>query len=175
MLVSEDGQSASGHFRLFQPRTGKTPGPAGAFYGASFWGGIYNDQYVLEDGIWRIWDLTLDEPYITPAAWVDGLWAKAKDPAPKAPRSFLSGNFPPDIPLKDLGKREEHFQGGTGNPLQWPSIMPMWFNYTNPVSGRVPEHYQQSCAPCEIRPDLRLDHNGYQTPPDAPAANREPS
>jgi hypothetical protein len=175
VLVSDDGRSATGHFRLFQPRTGKTPGPAGAFYGASFWGGIYNDQYVLEDGIWRIWDLTLDEPYITPAAWVDGLWAKAKDPEPKAPRSFLSGNFPPDIPLKDLGKREEHFQGGTGNPLQWPSIMPMWFNYTNPVSGRVPEHHQKDCAPCEIRPDLRLDRNGYQTPPDAPAANRTPS
>ena len=58
--------------RLFQPRTGRTVGEAGAFYGASFWGGMYHDQYVLEDGIWRIWELTLDEPYINPVAWKDG-------------------------------------------------------------------------------------------------------
>jgi hypothetical protein len=50
--------------------------------------------------------------------------------------------------------------------------MPMWFSYTNPVSGRVPELYQRDCVPCTIRPDLRFDANGYQQPPDAPKANR---
>ena len=58
--------------------------------------------------------------------------------------------------------------------MQWPSIMPMWFGYTNPVSGRVPALYQKDCVPCGIRPDLRFDANGYQQPPDAPAANRAP-
>src|SRR5690606_2296357 len=67
--VSDDGRSAAGRFRLFQPRTGKTVGNAGDFFAASFWGGMYHDRYVLEDGIWRIWELTLDEPYITPVAW----------------------------------------------------------------------------------------------------------
>ena len=173
--VSDDGRSARGRFRLFQPRTGKEVGKAGAFYGASFWGGMYHDRYVLEDGVWRIWELTLDEPYITPVAWTDGVWAKSKDPDPGLPkRAFRGGNFPPDVPLASLGKREEHFAGGPGDTLQWPSIMPMWFGYTNPVSGRVPELYEPQCVPCAVRPDLRLDANGYQEPPDAPDANRAP-
>jgi hypothetical protein len=177
VLVSDDGRSATGRFRLFQPRTGKTVGKAGDFFAASFWGGMYHDRYVLENGVWRIWELTLDEPYITPVAWKDGVWAKSKDPAPRppgTPRRAPSNSVNVDIPLTALGKREEHFVGGTGEPRQWPSILPMWFTYTNPVSGRVPELHQPDCVLCALRPDLRLDRNGYQEPPDAPAANRSP-
>lgn len=183
--VSDDGRSAAGRFRLVQPRTGKSVGNAGDFFGASFWGGMYHNRYILEDGVWRIWDLTLDEPYITPVAWKDGVWAKAKDPAPRppapagaapAPRAQGAPPAAPnvDIPLTALGRRELHFRGGTGEPRQWPSILPMWFDYTNPVSGRVPEYFQENCALCTLRPDLRLDRNGYQEVPDAPAANRSP-
>ena len=50
----------------------------------------------------------------------------------------------------------------------------MWFTYTNPVSGRVPENHQPDCVICGLRPDLNLDRHGYQEPPDAPAANRSP-
>ena len=153
VLISDDGRSAMGRFRLFQPRTGKTVGKAGDFFGASFWGGMYHDQYVLEDGIWRIWELTLDEPYINPVAWKDGVWAKSKDPLPRRrPRAFSGGNFPPDIPLTSLGKREEHFRGGTGETEEWPSILPMWFQYTNPVSGRVPELFQGPACPARCAP-----------------------
>jgi hypothetical protein len=175
--VSDDGRSAAGRFRLFQPRTGKTVGKAGDFFAASFWGGMYHDRYVLEDGVWRIWELTLDEPFITPVAWKDGVWAKSKDPAP------LPAGTPPrapanttnvDIPITALGRREEHFAGGTGQPTPWPAILPMWFDYTNPVSGRVPGNFQDNCALCTLRPDLRLDRNGYQEAPDAPVANRSP-
>jgi hypothetical protein len=130
---------------------------------------------VLEDGIWRIWELTLDEPYITPVAWQDGVWARAVDPPPRpAGAPARAGNANVDIPLTVLGEREEHFSGGTGAPRQWPSILPMWFSYTNPVSGRVPPRYQPDCVPCALRPELRLERNGYQEPPDAPAANRSP-
>ena len=175
--VSDDGRSATGRFRLFQPRTGKTVGGAGDFFAASFWGGMYHDRYVLEDGIWRIWELTLDEPYITPVAWKDGVWARAKDPAPRpagTPPRPPSNSANVDIPLTALGRRELHFRGGTGEPRQWPSILPMWFDYTNPVSGRRPEYFQENCALCTLRPDLRLDRNGYQEPPDMPEANRSP-
>jgi len=171
VLVSEDGRSATGRFRLFQPRTGKTVGKEGDFLAAQFWGGMYHDRYVLEDGSWRIWELTLDEPYIVPVAWKDGVWAKSKDPA--TPRAFAP-NADVDVPIKQLVRREQHFWGGTGAQLQWPSILPMWFTYTNPVSGRVPEFHQPDCVPCGLRPDLALSKNGYQEPPDAPAANRSP-
>ncbi len=178
VLVSDDGRSATGRFRLFQPRTGKTVGKAGDFFAAQFWGGMYHDRYVLEDGTWRIWELTLDEPYITPVAWQDGVWAKSKDPVPPPPgtpeRPRRGGNVNVDVSLKSLGRREAHFAGGTGEPRQWPSILPMWFSYTNPVSGRVPEFHHPDCVPCMLHPELRLERNGFQEPPDAPAANRSP-
>jgi hypothetical protein len=79
-----------------------------------------------------------------------------------------------DIALTSLGKREEHFAGGTGESQQWPTILPMWFTYTNPVSGRVPELHRPACLPCADHPELNLDRNGYQEPPNAPAANRAP-
>ncbi len=172
VLVSDDGRSATGRFRLFQPRTGKTVGKEGDFFAAQFWGGMYHDRYVLEDGVWRIWELTLDEPYIVPVAWKDGVWAKAKDPA--KPRTFGNTVADIDVPIKSLVRREQHFWGGTGEQLQWPSILPMWFTYTNPVTGRVPEFHHPDCVPCAVRPDLRLTNHGYQEPPDAPAANRAP-
>lgn len=172
-LVSEDGRSATGRFKLFQPRTGKTVGNAGDFFAAQFWGGMYHNRYVLEDGVWRIWELTLDEPYITPVAWKDGVWAKAKDPPPRPPRA-AANNANVDVPLSALGRRENHFQGGNDVPTPWPAILPMWFTYTNPVSGRVPEYHQPDCVLCALRPELALERNGYQEPPDAPEANRAP-
>jgi hypothetical protein len=171
VLVSDDGGSATGRFRLFQPRTGKTVGKAGDFFGAQFWGGMYHDRYVLENGAWKIWELTLDEPYITPVGWKDGVWAKSKDPA--EPRVY-NNTANVDITLKSLGKREEHLPGGSSDGWQWPTILPMWFTYTNPVSGRVPELHQPDCVPCALYPELRLNQNGYQEPPDAHEANRSP-
>jgi hypothetical protein len=175
VLVSDDGRSASGRMRLFQPRTAKTVGKAGDFLAASVLASTYHDRYVLEDGIWRIWDLTVDGQYIRPVAFKDGIWAKAKDPvpapaaaarAPARPAAAARAPSPNNITAADLGV--------TASNLQWPAIMPMWFSYTNPVSGRVPELFQPDCVPCVIRPDLRLDANGYQQTPDAPAANRAP-
>ena len=180
VLISDDGRSAVGRFRLFQPRTGKTVGKAGDFFGASFWGGMYHDRYVLEDGVWRIWELTLDEPYINPVAWKDGVWAKRRIRAAgpqvtRAPGAQGSrGNAHLDIPLTALGKREEHFRGGTGEtegvaddpadvvPLHQPGERP----HARALQG--------PCVLCALRPELRLEANGYQKPPDAPEANRTP-
>jgi hypothetical protein len=162
---------------MVQPVTSKTRSAAAPV----FWGGMYYMQYVLENGVWKIWNLTLDEPFINPVAWKDGIWAKSKDPAPgsrvyyhSASQPPVPGNLPPDIPLTALGAREANVFGGSGELHQWPTIRPLWFSYTNPVSGRVPEFHQDDCVPCAVRPDLRLDRNGYQLTPDAPAANRSP-
>jgi hypothetical protein len=168
ILVSEDGRSVNMRVRLFQPRTGKEVGGPGGWYGAYFISGMYHDQFVLEDGVWRMFNLSLDEPYMSNVAWKVG-WHRAKDP--ETPRTgavsrlIQDGTFLPDVPVTALGKRQEHFWGGTGEAWQWPTILPMWFEYVNPVSGRVPEFYQEDCAPCLVRPDLRLDRNGFQQPP----------
>jgi hypothetical protein len=179
LLISDDGVAVNGHIRLFQPRTGKTVGGAGLTT-ANFGSGIYHDQFVLERGVWRFWNLSLDEPYINPIGWKGG-WAKAKDPPPPPPGSAVrppsvlvaaNSDFKPDVPVTALGKRQEHFRGGTGETWQWPTILPMWFEYTNPVSGRMPPLFQDDCVPCSARKDLRLDANGFRQPPDAPAANK---
>jgi hypothetical protein len=171
VLISDDGRSATARLRLFQPRTGKTVGKAGDFFAASVLASTYHDRYVLEDGIWRIWELTVDPQYITPVAFKDGIWAKSKDPVPPdpnaRPRAAAPGRaFRNDITAEDLGTKPDR--------VQWPSIKPMWFGYRNPVSGRVPELFQPDCVPCAIRPDLKFSANGYQETPDAPAANRAP-
>ena len=87
VLISDDGRSATGRMRLFQPRTGKTVGKAGDFFAASVLASTYHDGYVLEDGVWRIWDLTVDPQYIRPVAFKDGIWARSKDPAPPDPNA----------------------------------------------------------------------------------------
>ena len=57
VLISNDGRSATGRMRLFQPRTARTVGKAGDFLAASILASTYHDRYVLEDGVWRIWEL----------------------------------------------------------------------------------------------------------------------
>jgi hypothetical protein len=185
VLVSDDGRSANARLRLFQPRTGQTVGKAGDFLGAMVLMSTYHDGYVLEDGIWRIWDLTVDPQYIRPVAFKDGIWAKAKDPVPQpaaarppvaaaAGASAATAAATPAAPARQRNDITAEDLGATRSNGQWPGIMPMWFSYTNPVSGRVPPLYQKDCVPCGVRPDLRYDANGYQQPPDAPAANRSP-
>jgi hypothetical protein len=171
--VAEDGRSANLRTRLFQPRTGKEVGKAGDFYGAMFFGGMYpNDQAVLENGVWKLWSLEIDEPYFSSAGWKGG-WSAVKPvppPAPgfKAPPTALAKKYPPDIPMDQLGKRAEHFRGGTGETIEWPGILPMWFNYRNPVSGRVPEHYMPDCVPCEVMSESQMTRHGYLMPPTGP-------
>ena len=169
IIVAPDGRSASVRTRLFQPRTSMAESKAGAFLGAGLWEGMYQNQVYLEDGIWRIWNLTLDEPYVESNGWKLG-WSGKKDapPGKAPPPNPVLTKYPPDIPISILGQREEHFRGGSGTPISWPGILPMWFSYLNPVSGRPPEHFQPDCAPCEHAPDLRLTAHGYLLPPAGP-------
>lgn len=172
--VSQDGRSANLRTRLFQPRTSKEPASTPSnFYMGGLHGGMYpNDQAVLEDGIWRLWSLTIDEHYFASPDWKGG-WASAMDRPEDAPPppSPLLAKYPPDVELADLGRREEGFRGGTGKTVEWPGILPMWFHYRNPVSGRVPERYWPDCVPCEKLPAARMTAHGYQMPPTGPEAD----
>jgi hypothetical protein len=169
--VAEDGRSANLRTRLFEPATGKTTERTTIF------SGMYpNDQTVLEDGIWRLWALEIDEPYFTMAGWKGG-WSGVKPkPAgsPRPPASPLVQRLPPDIILTDMGERAGGFRGGTGETIEWPGILPMWFNYRNPVSGRRPANYWPDCVPCELRPESQMTRHGYLMPPTGPSAKAKP-
>ena len=177
--VASDGRSASVRTYLFHPDTAKKPGSA------NIMSGMYlDDQFVLEDGIWRFWNLSLDEPYFTmPGGWKGG-WSSTAPPRPPSsagPRPAADPNrktgyfgadlvkkFPPDVPITALGVREEHYQGGTGETWAWPQILPMWWGYKNPVSGRTPENFLPDCVPCECAPDMSMAKHGYLLPPTGP-------
>lgn len=161
--VSHDGRSADYRSRMLHVISSTTrPG--------YFNGGMYNDQMVLEDGIWRLWSLNIEEFYWQSANWADG-WgaAEPRDPnLPDPPPSNLVNIFPPDVLHSELGERSRGFRGGSPGYIQWPDIVPMWFHYRNPVSGRTPPNYWPNCAPCQVRPDWSMTEYGYQLPPTGP-------
>jgi hypothetical protein len=175
-LVAPDGRSARTRTYLFHPDTAKTPGSASLF------GAMYPDnQAVLEDGVWRLWNLSLDEPYFgMPGGWRGGWSSKAPPHAePKRPPvsptqavhyfgAQLVAKFAPDVPITVLGVREEHYRGGTGEPWEWPQILPMWWSYRNPVSGRQPENFLPDCVPCDYAPDQSMTRHGYVLPVSGP-------
>jgi len=168
--VSHDGRSANIRARLLQPTSDKSG--AGIIRG-----GMYQDQTVLENGIWRLWSVTIDEFYWHMADWKTG-WAgakaRAKDASNPAPRDLIR-QYPPDLTLTEMGDpRETGFQGGSGRFVDWPEIQRMWFAYRNPVSGREPKSYWPGCVPCQDRPAWQLERNGYQEPPTGPASVQSP-
>jgi hypothetical protein len=159
ILVAADGRSASIRSRLFQPASSNSRA-------MGFGGGMYHDQVVLEDGVWKLWSVTIDEHYFSSPTYAGG-WSSAKDPDPATRRrpAAQSNDYPPDIPLTKLGERERGFRGGTGDEIAWPSILPMWFHYRNPVSGRIPEHYWPDCITCMQYPETSMKKHGYLLPP----------
>lgn len=170
ILVSHDARSATLRTRLFQSRTAGEVLPE--------WTGLHsgsyaNDQAVLEDGTWRLWSVTIDEYYFTTPSWSSG-WASAlprASDAPNPPPRPWVDVCPPDIPMSLIGDRARGFRGGPGKTLLWPEIVPMWFHYRNPVSGRVPENYWPDCVPGAIAPELSMSAHGYQLPPTGPATD----
>jgi hypothetical protein len=174
ILVAHDGRSSTLRTYLFHPNTGKyDPASGKPNRAGTIQTGMYpNDQVVWEDGAWRMWSLTIDEPYFVMPSWQES-WSGAKEPpAGERPRaSPLMQRYPPDIPITDLGRREEGFRGGVGTTITWPGILPMWFDYRNPVSGRTPPLYWPDCVPCEKRPEASMTRHGYQLPPRGPQSD----
>jgi hypothetical protein len=186
IIVAPDGRSARVRTYLFHPNTSKRAG--GTLFGAMY----PDDHFILEDGIWRFWNLSLDEPYFEMPDWKSG-WAGAKDRAPAPPRAAPAATatpsepvpgrryvgaalvpvFPPDVPITALGKLQEHFRGGTGESWDWPQILPMWWGYKNPVSGRVPELFLPDCVPCGYAPQMSTKTRGYLLPSTDPVRSED--
>jgi hypothetical protein len=168
--VAPDGRSAKMRTRLFHPATGFNPG-------GGIEGGMYpNNQAVLEKGAWKLWSLTIDEPYFSasfPYGWAKAIPPRqpvaarpaAAAPAPALPVIPGAIIYPPNVSQNLLGKRMEGFVGGTGEAVRWPGILNMWFHYKNPVSGRVPQFYWPDCGVCAYAPSLSMDKYGYTLPP----------
>lgn len=162
--VASDGRSAKLRTRLFS--IGSSLNSAG-----SFSGGMYpNDQAVLENGVWKLWSVGIDEFYYNSAGYRNGWTNVPAEPAEKKPDMLLKA-FPPDIPLTALGQRQQGFIPGSTlfNPYihngpaypGYPSATPMWFHYANPVSGRIPPYYWPDCGTCKAFPQTGLRANGY--------------
>jgi hypothetical protein len=118
VTVLDDPTRAFVRTRLFQFNSSAT-GPA------SWISGIYENQIVKEDGIWRIHGMDLDYVWLGdyPTGWT-GI-----DPAASSrfgPSEEAIAAFAPDAPLR----------GETFAPF--PRIAPMGFHFANPVSGRKP-------------------------------------
>ena len=175
ITVAPDGRSARVRTYLFHPNTSKTAS-------STLFGAMYPDDHlILEDGVWRLWNLSLDEPYFSMPDWQRG-WAGVNQPSaaaerPRPPPSAANTDRPqrffgaalvrqyrPDVPITELGVLQEHFRGGTGEPWDWPKILPMWWGYKNPVSGRVPELFLEDCVPCGYAPEMSMAKHGYLLP-----------
>ncbi|GAA0283493.1 hypothetical protein GCM10009127_26230 [Alteraurantiacibacter aestuarii] len=117
-VLDDAGQRAFVRSRLFQFNSSSD--------GSGSWiGGIYENQVIKEDGIWRIHGMDLD--YVWLGDYATG-WMGI-DPAASArfgPGDAAIAAFAPDAPL-----RGEVF-------APYPAIRPMGFHFTNPVSGRAP-------------------------------------
>lgn len=180
--VAADGRSAKMRTRLFHPLPSNS--------GGSLEGGMYpNNQAVLENGAWKLWSVTIDEAYFSaqfPNGWARAAQRPAAGAAPaRGPAAIGTGTgtgtgaaaaappsgtgaaasaYPPDITLTALGRRMEGFAGGPGDTVRWPGILPMWFHYRNPVSGRVPPLYWPNCGTCEYAPQTSMDKHGWLLP-----------
>lgn len=116
--VFDDGSRAFVRTRLMQMNSGAEPG-------GSWIGGIYENQVVKEDGIWRIHGMDLDYVWLGDVA-TGWMGADPESSARFGVAEEVIAEFAPDAPLR----------GETFAP--YPRIAPMGFHFANPVSGREP-------------------------------------
>lgn len=108
IIVAEDGQTAVARSRVIQMM-----GFAGR--SASWVGGVYVNDFVKEDGVWKF---KTDHAFNTFMANYEGGWAHASSQTLPGP----SERLPPDTPPTQ-----------TFRPFPWVIDIP--FNYANPVTG----------------------------------------
>jgi hypothetical protein len=147
-------------------------------FGGTVRSGVYADQFALENGIWKIWSLGIDQFYLNMDTWNVG-WAvpptinSTNSSIPNSLQglipSLLLTKYPPDLLLTDMGGgREDGFLGGTGTVVKWPEIHKMRWSYRNLVSGRTPDGFWEGCVPCRKETTCSLGSNGWQEPPTGP-------
>jgi hypothetical protein len=114
VTVADDGMTANGRWRLFL-----MTGVSGAGSGGNWGEGVYENEYVKENGVWKIRKLHWFANFVAP--YEDG-WLNAD---PKAIESYAMGrNVTPDRP--------------SSVPYEpYPGVFVPPFHYPNPVSGQT--------------------------------------
>jgi hypothetical protein len=121
--VAPDRSSALGRFRCFmQAGSHESKKDAPPHMPSQWWeGGIYENTYVREDGIWKIWILNYRAVF---HGSFDKGWAHT--PAKFVP--FFSETYPKD----PLGPDELM----KPTPVLWPETEVVPFHYVHPVTGK---------------------------------------
>jgi hypothetical protein len=114
VTVAEDGQTANGRWRLLL-----MTGTSGSGSGGNWGEGVYENEYVKENGVWKIrslhWHATFVAPY-------EGGWLNAD---PKAIDAYAMGRgVMPDRP-------------SSVEYAPYPGVFVPPFHYPNPVSGQT--------------------------------------
>ena len=155
ILVSDNGEEARMRTRmLIYSSTARGAG--------SFNSGMYHDYAVRERGVWK-WAIGgwIDETYWNSRGYKLG-WAKPNEPLTEGQGSSRAAVVPPRDPglaerrealsypsdIDSLGPRAAGIVNGAPGFAAWPDIKPMWFEYKNPISGRVPEYYCENAKVC---------------------------
>ncbi len=182
--VASDGRSARAHSYLFHPDTNKRPGSASLF------GAMYPDnQFVLEDGVWRFWNLSLDEPYFElVGGWKGGWSGKAAPRAAGAPPP--APGYTPCEPRRDptlfrcptggkvRARRTDHGTGESGRALSRGHRGDVGLaadpadvvELQEPGERAEAGEFPPDCIPCDYAPDSSMTRHGYLLPPTGPEA-----
>jgi hypothetical protein len=128
VTVAADGRTATLRTRLLQFNTSRNaPG--------SMMAGIYEDEFLFENGRWAISSIEIDHTLQT--VDYDHGWtgiAEGTGQRMTPPMAPLLRDYPPDAPLV----------GEMFAPYPAPGLM--WFHYANPVSGRRPPYMTPKTA-----------------------------
>ncbi len=120
--ISADGMKGQDRTRLFQIVIAPTNAQTGRT-GAMFISGMYEDDLVFEDGVWKMKRADIDHlinmPYKT--GWTG---IKERDGTKGTPSMGAVA-----------GEKFDAWDTGDINPA-YPRVPHMWFHYRNPVSGR---------------------------------------
>ncbi len=133
ITVSDDGNSAKGRWRGFS-QTAKHQVD-------HFWAlGVYENEYVKENGVWKIKSLHY---YSRMKAPYDDGWAKTA-----LPRSIPREDFPPD-------------QAATADYENYPEFYRVPFHYANP-EARAELKVKHQLGESTLAAADAVQHNGYQ-------------
>lgn len=109
VTVAEDGSTAKARWRALIM--------SGRLGGEAYWGeGPYENEYIKEDGVWKIAKLHWFQSFVVP---YDGGWARNED---ANGAKYVSSELPPDAPP-------------TVEYDPWPATYLPPFHFPNPVTG----------------------------------------